>query len=88
MSNPLAEMPSLSMVMNVEGEWSDMTPERRVEPVRVQFGALPGGMASGAASISMRMDLPDGRIVFWQTSLALLLTAADAFKAKYGDPRK
>lgn len=48
---------------------------------------LEGGMKSGKPSAALRLDLPDGRIVIAETSLALFLTAADALKARYGDPR-
>lgn len=48
---------------------------------------LSRGMSSGAPSVALRLDLPDGRVVIAETSLKLFLTAADIFKAKYGDPR-
>jgi hypothetical protein len=44
-------------------------------------------MVSGKPSIAIRLDLDDGSSVVAETSLALFLMAADAFKAKYGDPR-
>lgn len=53
----------------------------------IELGALPHGMASGAASVAFCFELPDGKIVIAETSLALLLTAADALKARFGDPR-
>lgn len=37
--------------------------------------------------VAFRFNLSDGRVIIAQTSLALLLTAADAMKAKFGDPR-
>jgi hypothetical protein len=48
---------------------------------------LEGGMASGAPSVMIRLDLPDGRTVLAETSLKLFLTAAEALMARYGDPR-
>lgn len=50
--------------------------------------ALAGGMTSGKPSVMIRLDLPDGRIVMAETSLSLLLAAADAFRGRYGDPRE
>jgi hypothetical protein len=47
--------------------------------------ALAGGMTSGATSVALIVKLPDGRMVFAETSLRLLLAAADAFRARYGD---
>lgn len=54
----------------------------------IEVGALAGGMESGAPSAAFCFTLPDGRVVLAETSLALFLTAADALKAKYGDPRR
>lgn len=33
---------------------------------------LPKGMVSGKSSVAIRVDLPDGRVVIAQTSLAIL----------------
>jgi hypothetical protein len=44
-------------------------------------------MKGGAPSVAFRIDLEDGRTVIAETSLKLLLTASDLFKARYGDPR-
>lgn len=53
----------------------------------LEVGALAGGMQSGAPSCALCFNLPDGRAVLAETSLALFLTAGDALKARYGDPR-
>ena len=45
-------------------------------------------MLSGAASVACRVDGPDGTAVMVETSLALFLTAAEALKARDGDPRQ
>lgn len=50
--------------------------------------ALEGGMASGNPSVGIAVERPDGSWLLAQTSLKLFLTAADAFRAKYGDPRQ
>jgi hypothetical protein len=44
---------------------------------------LEGGMASGKPSVAIRLDLPDGRIVVAETSLALLETSIKAIRARY-----
>lgn len=49
--------------------------------------ALAGGMASGKPSVALVVETPDGRAFLGETSLALFLSAADAFKARHGDPR-
>jgi len=50
----------------------------------MSIAALSGGMVSGKPSVAFRLDLEDGRIAVAETSLALLLTAADVLKARYG----
>jgi len=56
-------------------------------PGSFEVAVLEGGMDSGAPSVAFRFDLPDGKVVFAQTSLKLFLSAADLFKVKFGDPR-
>lgn len=48
--------------------------------VGLELALLPGGMSSGAASVSLRIDLPDGRTVICETSLALLEGAVRGFR--------
>ncbi len=55
------------------------------QPIHV--AALTEGMVSGKPSVGLGIVLPDGHWVFAETSLRLFLTAADALKARYGDPR-
>jgi hypothetical protein len=50
--------------------------------------ALKEGMQSGLPSVAFIIELKNGEYVFAQTSLRLFLTAADAFRVHYGDPRK
>lgn len=54
----------------------------RTEAIAV--ASLEGGLASGKASVAFVFDLPDGRVVFAETSLALLLTAARALRGAHG----
>jgi hypothetical protein len=58
------------------------------EDAQIEIGALQGGMASGAPSVALCIQLPDGRVVLAETSMALLLTAADTLAELYGDPRR
>lgn len=53
----------------------------------IDVGALPRGMRSGEPSIAFCFRLPNRKVVLAETSLRLFLTAADGFKARYGDPR-
>lgn len=60
-----------------------------VTPVRpLAIAGLEGGMESGKPSVGVRMDLPGGKVAVAEVSLANFLLAADALKAKFGDPRQ
>jgi hypothetical protein len=61
--------------------------DRVVEGEMTTILLLDGGMGSGRPSIGVVIELPDGKVVLGQTSLSLLLIAAELFKAKHGDPR-
>ena len=52
----------------------------------LKIGVLPGGMVSGAPSVSLVFPLDDGKVVFAETSYRLFMAAAKAFAAKYGWP--
>lgn len=79
-------MPELRLVME-EPAWPEL---RGVEVIHVTdpigITALPGGMQSGATSIMLRVDLPDGRVVLAETSLALFVAAVRALQAKFPSP--
>lgn len=51
----------------------------------VAVGALPRGMHSGRTSVYLTVELEDGRVGFFETSLALLQMATAAFTGRYGD---
>lgn len=82
-------MASIDLRLNGDGAFSDVPKEKlghTTEPLRIS--ALKGGMESGKPSVCIGMFLPnDGGCVIGETSLALFLTAADALKARFGDPR-
>lgn len=80
-------MLDLPIHLDGDGCWPDLVDEPVIETQKMEVAVLSQGMASGAPSVAVRVDLPDGRSVVAQTSLKLFLTAADAFKARYGDPR-
>lgn len=42
----------------------------------MQVARLSGGMVSGKSSVGIRIDLPDGRVVIAETSLALFTDVA------------
>lgn len=83
-------MPSLNIILQ-EPAWPELAePGAKVVFTHLPIGVtgLAGGMESGKPSVALRVDLEDGTAVVAETSLALFLTAADALKARYGDPRR
>jgi hypothetical protein len=83
-------MPNLKIIMEGDSCWSDLLEKTDVinamgEETQVSVAALAGGMSSGKTSITFRVDLKDGRVVLFETSLALLNAAVKAFKARYGE---
>ena len=86
-------MSAILSVILAEPAWPDLL--ERTDDVyhlaggsHIQVTGLEGGMQSGRPSVAIRLDLEDGRVVLAETSLALFLSAADALKARYGDPRE
>jgi hypothetical protein len=87
-------MPSLRIVLEGDGAFSELAEVieqgkliHLSNDADIAVTGLEGGMQSGDPSVAFIFGLPDGRKVFAETSLRLLLMAADGFKARYGDPR-
>lgn len=84
-------MIGLRIVLDGDGAWPDLAEKQRrgelLVASQLAVSALAGGTASGAPSVAIRVDLDDGRVVFVETTLKLFLTAADALRARHGDPR-
>jgi hypothetical protein len=85
-------VPVIKTIRNGDGCWPDLTDiGARMKDGRVihlgngapaiQMALLKAGMGSGKASVTIRLDLPDGRVVLAETSLSLLVTAVDVLKA-------
>lgn len=51
----------------------------------MEMSALEEGMSSGRPSVVFKIDLPDGRVVFVETSLRSLNYAHDLIMGRYGD---
>ena len=77
-------MTSLAIILDGAGA---LKGERVVVGEFTRVLTLDSGMASGKPSVGVVVELPDGSVVLGQTSLGLFLAAADAFKARHGDPR-
>jgi len=80
-------MTGLRIVLEADGQFPEMAGKtvHRLDGFAVT--SLAGGTTSGAPSIAIIAELPDGSFVFAETTLKLFLTAADMFKARHGDPR-
>lgn len=80
-------MPNMKVILDAQGCWPEMetarTAGKLVEVEIAEIAMLPNGMSSGAPSVAVRIDLPDGTFIFAQTSLKLLCLAADAFRVRY-----
>jgi hypothetical protein len=78
-------MPYMNIILDAENAWPDLKSKPADQVISVDnfhVAMLAGGMASGAASVAIRIDLPDGRTVIAQTSQALWDSAARAFRGR------
>lgn len=81
-------MPNLIIKLDAAGAFADfagLTVHHETESFTVAL--VERGMESGAPSVCIGAALGNGEAVLLETSLALFLTAADAFRARFGDPR-
>lgn len=80
----------IKVILEGDNCWTDLAEkikDGRVTWLRggnISIAALSKGVTSGRPSISIRIDLPEGKVVIAETSMRLFLGAAEAFKAKYG----
>ncbi len=80
----------LTVKLEGQGAFAGIEPERTIhlaEGTEIVLAGLAQRMESGKPSVAFGFPLPDGRWVIAETSLRLLLTAAELLKARYGDPR-
>jgi hypothetical protein len=66
-------------------KWNDGRPIHHVTNFTVS--GLRDGTVNGEPSVALLIELENGEHVVAETTLRLFLTAADAMKARYGDPR-
>lgn len=72
------------IVLDGDGRFPELQ-GRKVHTCRIHsITGLPGGLKSGRASAAVIIDLPDGSVVFAETSMRILLCALRAFQARYG----
>src|SRR5262245_29180425 len=81
-----APMPELRIVLDGEGAFPELADASKVIHIQdFAVTALEAGMESGRPSVAFIFELPDGKVVFAETSMRLFQLAAQAFKTKYGD---
>lgn len=84
-------MPAIHLLLDGDNAWPDLRDPDRVIHLGsgsppIGIAVLANGMASGKPSVCLRVDLPDGRSVLAETSMALFVAAARAMVARYGEP--
>lgn len=84
-------MPSIDLHLDGDKCWPDLKQldERGrlitlmgEDAPQLGIARLPGGTLSGRSSVTIRLDLPDGRTVVTETTLALFCQAADAMRTR------
>lgn len=78
-------MIALDVNLNGDNCWPDLPEKEVIEAEKLSIGVLDGGTASGKPSVTLRIDLPDGRVVLAQTTARLFCTAANMITGKYPD---
>jgi hypothetical protein len=77
----------LEIILDGDNCWPDLKAKGFTEGELRGVATLPQGTVSGKPTVTVRVELPDGTVVLAETTLSLFLSAADAFKARHGDPR-
>jgi len=63
--------------------WPELDVKTKITPLPPEFVILDKGMVSGAPSVAIRLDHPDGSILIAQTSAKLFATVLRAIMSKY-----
>jgi hypothetical protein len=79
---------ALHIFMNAEEMGRQFPPDQKLIEAQkeISVGLLQQGTTSGRSTVSFMFELPDGSIVFAETSLRLFLSCAQAFAALEGWP--
>jgi hypothetical protein len=80
-------VPSIDLRLDQDGCWPDIGEKSKANLLRTSeaplgMALLTDGMRSGRPSVSLRIDLPDGQLVFIQTSLRLLAAAVRTMEVR------
>ena len=76
-------------ILEPKEHWSDLLDKEVIylgdEASPIEIVAMAGGMVSGRTSISIRLDLPDGRVVILETALQELVNAVRKIQERFGE---
>jgi hypothetical protein len=76
---------TLSIVPNADGALQNLDIGDVVQGPLTVMTTLASGTTGGKPTVGVFIELPDKRIVFGETTLALFLTAARIFAAEHGE---
>lgn len=79
-------MTSIKIIMDGDGCWPDLdgkvgTPEVLHVTQGLEFARLRKGTAAGKTSVTIRLPLPDSRVLLAEVTLEMLTAAVKAFRA-------
>ncbi len=78
--------PIIDIKLHGDNAWPDLQDKGVTDAGSViRLACLPGGMASGRTSITLRVDTPDGNAVIVQTSVRAWIDTAAILSAKFPD---
>jgi hypothetical protein len=81
-------MEALDVILDGDNAWTELRgPGMYTAAEWTAVAGLADGTSGGKPAVVVRITMPDGSAVLAQTTLRLFLMAADALKARYGDPR-
>ena len=79
----------INIHLDGDGCWPDladkMGTENLIEVRNIEIGVLERGMTSGRTSISIKINLPDGKIVLYQGSLREFILGVETIKTRYAE---
>lgn len=85
-------MTVVKLIIDGEGCWPDAIPDnpKMIDATgpdgsKITFAGLPRGTRGGKPTVTIRIDLPDGRFILTETTLQLLKSTTNALVAVYGD---
>lgn len=79
----------IKVILEGDGCWEDLPDKIKSDKViwlregTISIAALSKGMKSGKPSISIRIELPDGKTLIAETSMRLFIATAEAFEQRY-----